>query len=110
MPKADMSAPDFFAAESGEIGHWVAAPMKDVGTFEQFHEVVARAEAVVKCLRDYAADLPNRQQAEIEVLLDEKAELRRKLEFDMVLALVAAEWKVAALRAQARALGTVGLS
>lgn len=31
----------------GEIAHWVAAPMKDVGTFEQFHDVVDRAEAAL---------------------------------------------------------------
>lgn len=29
--------------EAQELGHWVAAPMKDVGTCEQFHEVVDRA-------------------------------------------------------------------
>jgi hypothetical protein len=32
----------------GEIAHWIAAPMKDVGTFEQFQEVVDRAEHALR--------------------------------------------------------------
>lgn len=30
-----------------EIGHWIAAPMKNVGTLAQFHEVVDRAVSVL---------------------------------------------------------------
>jgi hypothetical protein len=35
----------------GEIAHWIAGPMSKVGTFEQFHDVVHRAETVIKLLR-----------------------------------------------------------
>lgn len=34
--------------DPGELAHWVAAPMKDVGSFEQFHEVVNRAEKIIR--------------------------------------------------------------
>ena len=37
--------------ESAELAHWIAAPMKDVGTLEQFHEVVDRAQKVIDQLR-----------------------------------------------------------
>lgn len=37
--------------EIAELAHWIAAPMKDVGTFEQFHEVVDRAQKVIDLLR-----------------------------------------------------------
>lgn len=30
-----------------ELAHWIAAPMKDVGTIEQFHNVVERAEKLL---------------------------------------------------------------
>jgi hypothetical protein len=36
----------------GEIGHWIAAPMKDVGDLDQFHDVVDRATQVIGPLRD----------------------------------------------------------
>jgi len=36
----------------GETAHWIAAPMKDVGTIQQFHEVVERADAVMEKLQN----------------------------------------------------------
>jgi len=39
-------------AQIQETAHWIAAPMKDVGTFEQFHEVVDRAARALKEAHD----------------------------------------------------------
>ncbi len=47
-------------AESDDIleqAHWVAAPMKDVGTCEQFHEVVKRAKKVIELFKAREAAL-----------------------------------------------------
>ena len=41
--------------DEAELAHWIAAPMKSVGTIEQFHDVVARAEKVIKLLREREA-------------------------------------------------------
>jgi hypothetical protein len=68
----------------GEIGHWIAAPMKDVGTLDQFHEVCHRAAQVIGPLRDLLSrTLPDLEIAanahRSDVLLREvRAELERK--------------------------------
>jgi predicted transcriptional regulator len=36
--------------EPGDLAHWIAAPAKGIG-FEQFHDVVERAEKVINLLR-----------------------------------------------------------
>ena len=41
-----------FGVEIGlELGHWIASPMRNVGTSEQFHEVVDRAAEIINLLR-----------------------------------------------------------
>jgi hypothetical protein len=48
--------PDEDPYMDGDLAHWIAEPMKDVGTTDQFHEVVNRAQKVLNYwrLRDQA--------------------------------------------------------
>lgn len=55
----------------GDLAHWIASPMKDVGTSEQFHQVVDRAQRVLNYwrLRDQAHKI-NQEQKPSEFIED----------------------------------------
>lgn len=58
------SEPPMSDDDVGEVAHWIAAPMKNVGTVEQFHEIVDRAERALELMQSSEPPKPEVAQKE----------------------------------------------